>query len=379
MKVLITGGAGFIGSHTADLLLENGYEVRVIDNLQPPVHQQGKKPDYIPSDIEFILGDVCNREDMSKALDGVEAVFHLAAYQGYLPDFSTFAYVNDGSTALLYELIVNNRLPIQKVVIASSQATYGEAKYECSKHGIQYPIPRSLRQLKNGDWEIKCPECGAGMNPLPVEESRVNPHNQYAVSKYCEELYSLTLGKRYDIPTVALRYSITQGPRQSFSNAYSGILRIFALRLLNGLPPIAYEDGKQLRDYVYVGDVAAANLLVLENETANFEVFNVGGNEVLSVSEYAELLLGITGRNDIPIQIPGEFRFGDTRHVISDISKLRNLGWEPIVPVKHLAMEYVNWAQNQPEAKDHYGAAEIAMKNAGAIKTVVGQPVASVY
>ncbi len=379
MKVLITGGAGFIGSHTADLLLQNGYEVRVIDNLLPPVHRQRRKPDYLPTDIDFILGDVCNRDDMTKALDGVDAVFHLAAYQGYMPDFGTFAYVNDFSTALLYEIIVSNRLPVQKVVVASSQAIYGEAKYECNVHGVQYPSPRPLNQLENGDWEARCSICEDSMSPFPIDESIVNPHNQYAVSKYSQELYSMALGKRYAIPTVALRYSITQGPRQSFSNAYSGILRIFALRLLNGLSPVAYEDGRQLRDYVYVGDVAAANMLVLESDAANYEVFNVGGNEVLSVSEYAELLLGVTRRKDISVQMPGEFRFGDTRHVISDISKLRHLGWEPIVPVKYLAMEYVSWAQDQPEASDHYAVAQTTMKEAGAIKIVVKQPYAAAY
>ncbi len=289
MKVLVTGGAGFIGSHTTDLLLEKGYSVRVLDSLEPPVHPQPRKPDYLPDEVEFIQGDVCHRGDLKRALKGVDFVFHLAAYQGYLTDFGKFARVNDGSTALLYEIIVNERLPVRKVVLGSSQAVYGEGKYECPEHGIQFPSLRPLPQLERGEWEIGCPVCKRDMKPLPIDESRVNPHNQYAVSKYCQELYALNLGRRFGIPTVVLRYSITQGPRQSFYNAYSGILRIFTTRLFNNLPPIIYEDGKQLRDYVYVGDVAKANLMVIENETENFEVLNVGGDRAMTVLGYAEL------------------------------------------------------------------------------------------
>jgi dTDP-L-rhamnose 4-epimerase len=275
--------------------------------------------------------------------------------------------VNDVSTALLYEIIINQKLPVRKVIVGSSQAAYGEGKYECPTDGVQYPSPRPLEQLQGGDWGIKCPVCGENLRPIPTDELRVNPHNQYAVSKYCQELYSLTLGKRFDIPTVALRYSITQGPRQSFHNAYSGILRIFALRLLNGLSPVIYEDGRQLRDYVYVGDVAAANLLALENDVANYEVYNVGGSEVLSVLEYANMILKVVGKDTMP-RIPGEFRFGDTRHVISDISKLKELGWEPKTSIEQTIREYVEWASVQPEVADYYAEAEKVMKQEGVIK-----------
>ena len=369
MKVVITGGAGFIGSHTVDLLLEKGYEVRVLDSLEPPVHPCRKKPDYLPDDVEFILGDVRNKNDVEKALQGVDAVFHLAAYQGYLTDFSKFAFTNDGSTALIYEVIVEKKFPIKKVILGSSQAVYGEGKYECPEHGLQYPSPRSLEQLERGGWEIRCPICQKAMQSLPVDESRVNPHNQYAVSKYSQELYALTLGKRFDIPTVALRYSITQGPRQSFYNAYSGILRIFTIRLLNNLPPIIYEDGKQLRDYVYVGDVARANLLVMESDAANYEVYNVGGSEVLSVLDYSKLLEEMMGKG-AALQIPGEFRFGDVRHIISETSKLKKLGWEPRASLDQGIREYIKWAEAQPEVSDYYAEAERAMKKAGAIRSI---------
>lgn len=367
--MLVTGGAGFIGSHTVDLLLEKGYEVRILDSLEFPIHLRKEKPNYIPDDVEFILGDVRNRSDVERALQGVDFVFHLAAYQDYLTDFSRFAFVNDGGTALLYEIIVNGHLPVRKVILGSSQAVYGEGKYECLVHGIQYPPPRPLEQLEKGEWEIKCPICRQDMKPLLTDESKVNPHNQYAVSKYCQELYALTLGRRYGIPTVALRYSITQGPRQSFFNAYSGILRTSIIRLLNGLPPVIYEDGGQLRDYVYVKDVVEANLLVLENDATNFEAFNVGGSNEVTVLKYARLLIALLGKGIEP-EIPGEFRFGDTRHIASDISKLRKFGWEPKTSLERIAQEYIAWAEAQPELLDFYADASRAMKEMGVIRAV---------
>lgn len=372
-RVLVTGGAGFIGSHTVDLLLKKSYEVRVLDSLTQPIHPKRERPAYLPEDVELIVGDVQNRNDMEKALQGVRAVFHLAAYQDYLPDFSKFALVNDGGTALLYEVIVNRRLPVEKCVLGSSQAVYGEGKYGCSEHGVQHPPMRSLRQLEAGDWEVKCPACGEQMKSLPTDESRVNPHNQYAVSKYAQELYALTLGRRHDIPTVALRYSITQGPRQSIHNAYSGILRSSVIRLLNNLPPVIYEDGYQLRDYVYVGDVAQANLLALEKDTADFEVFNVGGQKPVTVLEYVGTLLKLWGK-DIRPEISGQFRFGDMRHVFSDISKIEaSLGWRPMTPLEEAVQQYVIWAQSQPEIKDSYAEAAMTMKRMGVLRAVERQ------
>ena len=369
MKVLVTGGAGFIGSHTVDLLLKKGYEVRVLDSLEPPVHPNKKKPDYLPNNVEFILGDVRNKGDVEKALRGIDYIFHLAAYQGYLIDFSKFAFTNDGGTALIYEAIVEKKLPVKKIILGSSQSVYGEGRYRCARHGIRYPSPRSLEQLEKGDWELKCPICQQIMQPLHTDESKVTPYNQYGVSKYCQELYALTLGKRFGIPTVVLRYSITQGPRQSFYNAYSGILRIFATRLLHNLPPIIYEDGKQLRDYVYVGDVVVANILAMESETANYEIYNIGGNEILSVSEYAKLVSRVMGK-DVTPQVPGEFRFGDVRHIISDISKIKKLGWQPRTSIEQIVREYLAWAREQPEASDYYAEAEKVMRQEGVLKAV---------
>jgi dTDP-L-rhamnose 4-epimerase len=367
LKVLITGGAGFIGSHTADLLLHKGYNVRVLDSLEPPVHRQRQKPGYLTPEVEFILGDVRNKSDFEKALRGVNVVFHLAAYQDYLTDFSRFALTNDAGTALLYEVIVNEHVPVEKVVLASSQAVYGEGKYECPQHGIQYPSPRDIKQLEKREWEIKCPVCQEKLKPLKTDESRVNPHNQYAVSKYCQELYALTLGKRYGIPTVALRYSITQGPRQSFFNAYSGVLRIFISRLLSDQPPVIFEDGQQLRDYTHINDTVAANLLVMEKEAANFRVFNVGGSEIITVKEYAELVIAQLKKNIEPIR-RGEFRFGDTKHIFSDCSQIKTLGWQPKYALKQIVIDYLEWVQKQKEFSDYYTRAEEIMKNQGVIR-----------
>ncbi len=369
MKVLVTGGAGFIGSHTVDLLLAKGHAVRILDSLAPPVHVDQQVPEYVPAAAELIIGDIRNRTTLEQALHGVDAVIHLAAYQDYLPDFAKFFHVNTVGTALLYELIVEKRLPIQKVVVASSQAVYGEGKYTCTAHGDQYPGPRSEAQLRAGQWDPLCPVCGAPLAVGHTDETVVNPHNQYAMSKYTQEMIALNLGRRYQIPSVALRFSITQGPRQSYRNAYSGVLRIFAMALLHGDRPVAYEDGHQLRDYVYVGDVARAIHLVLHDPRADYRAFNVGGAQAVSVLEYAALVAQATQSSLIPI-VPGEYRFGDTRHIISDISQLCALGWQPEVPLPDIVAQYVNWAQSQPSFANYYAEAIRVMKRLGTVRSI---------
>ncbi len=368
MKILITGGAGFIGSHTMDLLLTRGHTVRILDALEPPVHREGKLPDYIPADVEFIRGDVRDKAAWERALAGVEAVFHLAAYQDYLPDFSKFFHVNVVSTALLYEVIVEQRLPIQKIVVAASQAVYGEGKYRRADGSPYYPGQRSADQLSHHVWEILDPVSGTPLKPDWTDEAGVRPHNSYAISKYTEEQIALNLGQRYGIPSVAMRYSIVQGPRQSFRNAYSGALRIFAMQTLAGERPIAYEDGGQLRDYVYVGDVARANLLVLEDEQANYQAFNVGAGQAWTVLEFARLMAEAAGRPDLEPVVPGEYRFGDTRHIMSDISRLRALGWSPTGSPAQSCREYIAWATRQPDFGNYSQAAREHMKQVGAVK-----------
>lgn len=368
MKVLVTGGAGFIGSHTADTLLAKGHRVRIMDSLEFPVHLKGR-PDYIPEEAEFIRGDVRVKNDWEKALKGIEAIFHFAAYQDYLTDFSKFFDVNSRGTALLYEAIVEENLPVEKVIIASSQAVYGEGKYKCSEDGIVYPDPRSLEQLKRGDWELRCPKCDRKIKMQLTNESRVNPANSYAISKYSQELIGLTLGKRYSIPTICLRYSIVQGARQSPYNLYSGALRAFAVSVYSGKVPIIYEDGQQLRDYVNIEDVVRANLLALEDSRMNYQVYNVGGGKVYTVFDLASIVAEALGKR-IKNKASGKFRFGDSRHINSDTSKLKALGWQPINPIEKSVKDYVGWLREEKIARGITKSAQKKMKQLKVVQRI---------
>jgi dTDP-L-rhamnose 4-epimerase len=401
-KVLVTGGAGFIGSWTVDLLLENGYGVRILDNLQPRVHPKGK-PDWVPKEAEFILGDVANRADLAAALEGVDYVIHLAAYQDYMTDFSNFIHTNTESSVLLFELIISDtkRFPVKKIVFASSQAVCGEGRYMCpnccAREGITFeikrsdknrrvhsysstgdklllvtPAPRSLEQLSNAVWDILCPTCGEVMVPVLIEEAVASPGTTYGISKYAIELLADRLGRRYGIPTVCMRYTYVQGPRNSFYNAYSGIARRFALQIMNGFPPLIYEDGKQLRDYVNVRDVARANVLAMEDSRADYGIFNVGGDRAITVSEIAELMLSSFNSSLEPF-MEGEFRFGDTRHTISDISRIKELGWEPVIAVEQNVAEYTDWIKGQSGTLEYYEEVERLMHQTGVVRQAKGR------
>lgn len=395
-NVLVTGGAGFIGSWTVDLLLEKGYNVRILDNLQPRVHPHGKPP-WLPKDAEFIKGDVADPDDMRRAMEDVNYVVHLAAYQDYMPDFSRFIHTNAESSALIFELAVadRKRFPLEKVVFASSQSVCGEGQYFCPHCAVQNgrslsprasetsgrvhaydnlpvgqsftPAPRSLEQLQQADWDLHCPTCGGYLEPLLIEETTVSPGTSYAISKYAIELLADRLGRRYGIPTACMRYTYVQGPRNSFYNAYSGIARRFALRLLHGLPPTIYEDGGQLRDYVNVRDVARANVMVMEDPRADFGVFNVGGGRAVTVLEFAKIMLDAF-HSDLEPEITGDFRLGDTRHTISDIGRMQALGWEPTIPVEQNVAEYVAWIKEQKGTKAYLDEAERVMREQNVIQ-----------
>lgn len=349
-KILVTGGAGFIGSHTVDLLLKNRYKVRILDNLQKRVHPQGK-PMYLPKEAEFIKGDVSNPKTFLKALSGVDAVFHLAAYQDYMPDFSRFVHTNTESSALVFELILANKLPIKKIVFASSQAVAGDGVWKCKSHGKFLAEQRSVEQLEKSEWEIKCPICQKDAKNVLMRENVANPITAYGISKYAIELLAKKLGQKYKIPTVCLRYTYVQGPRNSFYNAYSGIARVFTMRILNKKPPILFEDGMGLRDYVNVFDVAKANLLVLENDKANNKVFFVGGGKAYTGVEFAKTMLKVFGSYIEP-QIPGIFRVGDTRSTVSSISKLKKIGWKPKVELEESLKQYRDWIIEQASIRD---------------------------
>jgi dTDP-L-rhamnose 4-epimerase len=274
----------------------------------------------------------------------VDVVSHQAAYQDYMPDFSRFLEVNAVSTALLYELVIGQRLPVKKIIVASSQAVYGEGQYRCPDHGDFQPVPRSPRQLQRADWEVVCASCGGPAQALPLDEGSSNPYNQYAVSKLAQEKTALGLAWLHGIPTVALRYSITQGKRQSLYNHYSGVCRIFCARALQQLPLILYEDGHQTRDFVHVDDVVEANMLVLEKEAANGEAFNVGSGAATTILEYARQVL-----DRIPspagLDISGEYRRGDNRHSVSSIEKLKHLGWKPKRGLDAVLDDFLEWIE----------------------------------
>lgn len=367
-KVLVTGGAGFIGSHTADALVERGYEVRIMDSLQPRVHPRGK-PDYLNPKAEFFQGDVARRADWEAALEGVEAVFHFAAYQDYLPDFSTFVHVNAESMALLFELIVAQRLPIRRIVYASSQAVAGEGKYRCERDGVVFPGPRTLAELEQGRWDATCPRCGAALQDwLLIDEAVASPHTAYGIAKYSAELLARSLGDKYGIPTVGMRYTYVQGPRNAFHNFYSGVCRKFAVSIRNGVAPVVYEDGRQLRDYVNVFDVVEANLLAFESAAAD-PVLNVGGGAAISVLEFARLMLEAMN-SPLEASVPGVFRVGDTRHTVSDISRIQRLGWRPKFSVKDNIEQFLSWFQSQADvpAGEDVGRAEESLFRMGVLK-----------
>lgn len=367
MKVLITGGAGFIGSHTADALIERGDDVVLLDNLSKPVHLKGI-PTYLHPKAKLIIGDVRDSKAFLDALQGVDAVVHLAAYQDYLPDFSTFFSVNAVGTALLYELIVANKLPIKRVVVASSQAVNGEGLYLCETHGLIAPTSRSVEQLEHGDWAMRCPECGKPMVWQWTPESFSHPENQYALSKESQEKMTLSFGRKYDIPSVAMRYSIVQGPRQSFYNAYSGACRIFALHYFFKKAPTIYEDGLMHRDFVNYRDVVKANLLALDDDRMSGQQFNVGGGKAYSVKEFDRVVAEISGCADLEPNIPGVFRFGDTRNSCSDISKLGAIGWEPRGSVNESVQEYVDWLRGQTDVGEIFEYAEKNMRSLNVIR-----------
>lgn len=365
MRILVTGGVGFIGSHLVDRFLNEGYRVRVLDNLDPKVHPHGR-PKELPVGVDFIAGDVTDRDTLLAALKGIDVVSHQAAYQDYMLDFSRFLLVNGVGTALIYELIVREKLKVKKVIVASSQAVYGEGQYNCPEHGIFLPVPRSQEQLARREWEIRCPRCSRQANPCLLQESHVNPYNQYAVSKLAGEKAALGLGWLHGIPTVALRYSITQGPRQSLFNQYSGICRIFVGRAIKRQPLIVYEDGLQTRDFVHISDVVEANMRVLESDDANFHAFNVGSGKRTAVLEYANLVRKKLSSN-VELEFSGEYRRGDNRHSVSDVTKLKGLGWSPKQDLSTILDDFLAWVETTGGIPSQIEDAYAAMRKAGVV------------
>jgi dTDP-L-rhamnose 4-epimerase len=366
MKILVTGGAGFIGSRTCDRLLSLGHEVVVLDALTPPVHR-GLEPAYLSPGADFYCGDVRNRDLVTNLLRRVDAVYHFAAYQDYLPYFSRFSDVNVVSTAQLYEIIVAERLDLARVVIASSQSAMGEGLYWCPADGEQTPGMRLASTLEARQWDIPCPQCGGPLQMRTTPERIANPQNAYGMSKFAQEMVAINLGRRYGIPTVALRYSIVQGSGQSVYNADSGVCRIFCLSYLLGKAPILYEDGEAVRDYVNIDDVVDANMLVFSDDRAVGRVFNVGGGQPVTTREFADIVMRQYG-SDQPGMVTGEYRFGDTRHIFSDISALRALGWEPKRSPAESVAAYAGWLDGMEGLDGMLAEAQTRMRDLGVLR-----------
>ena len=313
---------------------------------------------WIPREAELIDDDVESERDWERALEGVNVVFHEAAFGSFIPQISKFFETNVNGTARLFEVIKSKKLPIEKIVVASSQAVYGEGTYSCHEHGVQYPDFRPLSQLRNGSWEVKCPACSTDLTPLNISEDKpLSPAAPYSISKLAEEKLAIGMGREIGIPTVALRYSLTYGPRQSLFNHYTGICSIFSTRILNDLAPIVFEDGLQTRDFCYVGDTARANLLVLEDERANYRVFNVGTGKATTILEFVATLCSVYTKDNIRPQIEGKFRPADARHIFADITNLRQLGFEPQVNLHEGLKKYDEWISSQSEIKEYFSSA----------------------
>src|SRR5438477_2024188 len=368
-RALVTGGAGLIGSHVTDLLVQEGWNVRVLDNLEPQTHRRGK-PAWINPKAEFVEGNIRDRETIAAALDKIDIVFHQAAYGGYMPEISKYVHVNSLGTAQMLEVIREKNLPIQKIIVASSQAVYSEGAGICSKHDLVFPAVRPVEQLRKGDWEVHCPICGAITKSAPTPENApVGGETVYGLTKVDQEKLALLWGKQVGIPTVALRYSCTYGPRQSIFNPYTGVIAIFCTRLLNNLPPVLYEDGEQTRDFSFVEDIARANVLAAESDQLDGFAVNVGSGEGTPIRKVAQVLSQLL-KIDIEPEARGEFRPGEMRHLTSDITKVRAAGYKPQVELEDGIQRYIDWIRSQSDIRDYFTEAEQILKSKGIVHRV---------
>ncbi len=366
MNILITGGAGFIGSHLADELITKDYSVRVLDNLNPQVHgNTSDPPEYLNKKVEFIKGDVRDREILKKSLDNIDAVFHLAAAVGVgqsMYEIENYTSTNNIGTAVLLEELIKN--PVEKLIVASSMSVYGEGAYRSMNGSNGKFHKRSLEDLKKGIWELNDKE-GNNLIPEPTSENKSPDLSSiYALSKFDQEKMCLMIGKTYNIPTVALRFFNVYGPRQALSNPYTGVLAIFASRFLNNNPPIIYEDGNQKRDFVSVYDIASACRLALEKDVSD-EVLNIGSGNAYTIKEIADLLASVLDKQDVKPIIQGKYRVGDIRHCFSDISRAKKvIGFSPQVTLENGLKDLARWLKNQM-AEDKAESANMELNKRG--------------
>ena len=368
-RALVTGGAGLIGSHIVDLLLSEGWTVRILDNLEPQTHKNGK-PEWVNPSAEFRQGEVQDYQIMRAALTDIDVVFHEAAYGGYMPEMAKYVLVNSFGTAQMLEIIRDHHLPVKKVVVASSQAVYSEGAALCHEHGHVAPLLRPAEQLRAGDFSVHCPACGRSTTSLPTPESTPGGgETVYALTKVDQERLVLLWGKQTGIPTVALRYSCTYGPRQSLYNPYTGVIAIFCTRLLNNQPPILYEDGGQTRDLCFVEDIARANLLVASTDKLDGLAVNAGSGRATSVRDLAGIIAEQLGIVIEPVA-RGEFRPGEIRSLISDIGRIRTIGYEPQTTLEEGIARYIRWIRTQGAIEDYFARAEAGLRTKGIVQSV---------
>ena len=377
MKVLITGGACFIGSNIALKLLKNGYSVTVLDTLSEQIHganPESTSPLYqkIKDKVDFIKGDVNNREDLKKALVDVDYVIHLAAETGTgqsMYEIKKYVDTNIGGTALLLDILTNTEHHVKRVVVAESRAVYGEGKYHCPICGDVYPYERTDENLAKGDFECKCPKCGGEVDLIATtEDSAIHPSSVYGISKQVQGQLVHLVCKSIGVESVSFRYQNVYGPGQSLTNPYTGILSIFSTRIKNGNGINIFEDGKETRDFVYIEDVVDATILGMEVPEANGHVFNVGTGIATDVLTVAKTLCDKYGIN-VPITVSGNYRLGDIRHNFADITAARQiLGFEPKWSFSDGIEQFTNWVNQQEVNEDNYETSIEEMKKKGLYK-----------
>jgi len=372
-NVLITGGAGFIGSNLSLKLIDKGYNVTVMDNLSEQIHgNDSALYKTIKNKVNFIKGDVRNRSDWEQSLKNQNVIIHLAAETGTgqsMYEIEKYVDVNIKGTAILLDYLVNTSHTIGKVIIASSRAIYGEGKYECKDHGIVYPNERSEKDLINREFEPKCPTCNQDLSILPTDEkSQIHPSSLYGITKQNQEQMVLNICKSINIPAIAFRYQNVYGPGQSLKNPYTGILSIFSTQIRNGNNINIFEDGKESRDFVYIDDVVNATILGMESEKGNFKVYNVGSGVATTVMDVAQKLKGFYN-SDVDVKITGNFRIGDIRHNYADLRSIKNdLNFEPQTQFDEGLKNFAEWVLKQDINEDRYSDSIKEMKEKGLFK-----------
>ncbi len=372
-NILITGGAGFIGSNLALKLIEKGYKVTVLDNLSPQIHTSNS-PLYnsIKDKVRFIKGTVLSYDDWKNALEEIDVVVHLAAETGTgqsMYEIEKYTDVNIKGTSIFLDILANEKHSVKKMIVASSRAIYGEGKYECSSCGIVYPNERKDEDMSKGDFTVKCPICNANAKLLATDEnSKIHPSSIYGITKQVQEQMFMVMGKTLNIPALAFRYQNVYGAGQSLSNPYTGILSIFSTRIKNGNDINIFEDGKESRDFVYIDDVVDATILGIEKDEANYEVFNVGLGLAIDVNKVASTLVKEYKSNS-KISISGNYRLGDIKDNYADLTKIQTkLGFEPKVSFEDGIKRFTKWVNAQEVVEDQYEKSINEMKEKGLYK-----------